>query len=53
MKNGQVWDEAEGKPKRYMRGHTGDITHFQNLENGFLVSCSKDKTIKIWNQLTG
>ena len=43
-----------GKVKKTFTGHTNDITDLiTTVDRSYLISSSKDKTIRIWNIATG
>ena len=44
----KIWDVDTGTVKRTLAGHIGGVLVLAVLENGYLVSGSADKTIKIW-----
>lgn len=37
----------------YLKGHTGCVWSIQILDNDKVISCSHDRTIKIWNLNSG
>ena len=43
------WYSKEGNPLYVLKAHTGPITQMRfNEETQQLITCSKDKTIKVW-----
>jgi WD40 repeat protein len=46
-----VWNLKTGECKHTLKGHTEPITSVK-MENSFIVSSSKDKTVKIWDDST-
>jgi WD40 repeat protein len=38
---------------KIMQGHTNEINRLIQLTDGRIVSCSRDRTVKIWNIVTG
>jgi guanine nucleotide-binding protein subunit beta-2-like 1 protein len=48
----RLWDIASGKTTRRFVGHTNDVLSVAfSPDNRQIVSCSRDKTIKLWNTL--
>jgi hypothetical protein len=52
-KNSSLDDINNWKIKSILSGHTGMINSIDNLHNNKIISCSKDKTIRIWDLQTG
>lgn len=44
-----VWNFANGKPMARLTGHTESLLNLR-FDKNLLVSCSKDKTIKLWSR---
>ncbi len=49
----RVWDYDTGRLVQELFGHTNRVFQLRLLENGNLISCSDDNTIKIWRQTAG
>jgi WD40 repeat protein/serine/threonine protein kinase len=49
--NIDLWDTATGRRRSNMTGHHPRITAIVYLSNGSLVSCSEDRTIRLWRIL--
>lgn len=47
----RVW-KIGTKRKLTIKGHTGVVKSIQRLDDGRLVTCSQDKSIKIWRGMT-
>jgi WD40 repeat protein len=45
----KVWNVSSGKCDITLTGHSDQIYDILTLSDGRIVSCSKDKTIKIWS----
>ncbi len=43
-----IWNWASGKVSDILRGHTGIVTNVAWSNEGRLVSCATDKTIRVW-----
>jgi WD40 repeat protein len=55
-KNGgpiRIHDVRSGECKMILGGHAGPICEMEISPEGYLVSCSGDKTIKVWDTTTG
>jgi len=48
-----LWDLKSGLVYRRLIAHTDDIEDISFSGNSFLVSCSEDKSIKVWNVFSG
>ena len=44
-----LWSYPELKPKKELLGHSGPISVVIQVENNYLVSCSFDTTIIVWD----
>jgi WD40 repeat protein len=49
----RVWYVESGKIKHRLAGHSQDIYSVKFSQDGHLFSASGDKTIRVWNSLTG
>jgi WD40 repeat protein len=45
----KIWNPQNGRLLMNLTGHRDEIVDLGSLTNGHLVSCSRDKTLKIWN----
>ena len=45
----KVWDLNKPKCLKRLIGHTDTIITFEFSSNGYLISGSQDKTLKVWN----
>ena len=45
----KIWNIDDGRCIKTLNGHTSWVSDLLLLPNGYLVSCSEDKTIKVWN----
>jgi WD40 repeat protein len=44
-----IRDSQIGHIKTTLQGHTDFVNQILELDNGYLISCSDDRTVKIWN----
>jgi len=44
-----IWNPYKGELVSILSGHADFVTYLELLNNGLLVSGSKDTTIKVWN----
>ncbi|RNA06326.1 WD-40 repeat [Brachionus plicatilis] len=48
-----IRDSQEGNIRNRLVGHKNTVFQIIEMENGNLVSCSDDRTVKVWNVKTG
>lgn len=48
-----LWDTESGAKLRDLEGHTGTVYDLEAFEDGRILSCSSDRTARVWNATSG